>query len=364
MINPLVYLRDLYARFERPISSLSLIGGFVFNIFTLTRVDHFWENFWILGHILIVAVCIVMINFEVHQKVDPTDASKAHFWLINILQFTFGGILSTFLVYYFRSATILVSWPFLLILAAAFVANERLKHHFARLTFQITLFFLSLFSFAIFIVPVILHRIGPWIFIISGLFSLGLLWLFLLILKKVTRERFYRSRKLLAMSIGGIYIGMNILYFSNIIPPIPLSLKDAGVYHSISKNASGDYLVDYEDHGLSDIFTVYEDFHLREGDPVYVFSAVFSPAKLDTVIVYNWQRYNKETNRWVDEENVPVHISGGRDGGYRTYSIKSNLTKGRWRVNVETVQGQVIGRILFNIIPVTVPPHVVTKIHN
>jgi hypothetical protein len=133
MKKPFAYLRDLYARFERPISSLSLVGGFVFDALTLTRVDQFWENFWVLGHLFVVAVSIVLINLLEEEGVDPTDASKAHFWLVNILQFTFGGILSTFLVFYFRSATILVSWPFLLNLAAAIIANERFKRHNARL---------------------------------------------------------------------------------------------------------------------------------------------------------------------------------------------------------------------------------------
>jgi hypothetical protein len=364
MKNPLVYLRDLYARFERPISSLSLIGGFVFDALTLKRVDQFWENFWVLGHLFIVAVCIVLINLEEEEGIDPKDATKAHFWLINILQFVFGGILSTFLVYYFRSATLIVSWPFLFLLAAAFVANERLKHHYARVVFQISLFFLSLFSFAIFIVPVILHKIGPSVFFISGVVSLVFIWLFLELLEKYTHERFRKSKRILWQSIGTIYLGMNILYFTNLIPPIPLSLKDAGVYHSIEKDVLGDYLASYEEQsGLRNFFSVYEDLHLVYGDPVYAYSAVFSPAALNTSIVYNWQHYSSINNRWEDEGNVSLPVIGGRDGGYRTYTVKSFLSKGRWRVNVETKQGQIIGRILFNVIPVTTEPHLLTKIN-
>ena len=65
----------------------------------------------------------------------------------------------------------------------------------------------------------------------------------------------------------------------------------------------------------------------------------------------------------VTKGNVTLPVIGGRDGGYRTYTVKSYLTRGRWRVNVETTQGQVIGRILFNVIPVEVEPHVLTKIN-
>jgi len=101
--------RDWYARFERPISSASLIGGFVFDAVTLKRIEFFLENIWVVAHLAIVAVCIILINREESEHVDPRDAGKAHFWYINILQFFFGGLLSTYLVFYFRSATLAVT---------------------------------------------------------------------------------------------------------------------------------------------------------------------------------------------------------------------------------------------------------------
>ena len=52
------HIRNFYGRFERPISSLSLILGFTFDALTLKRVDTLWENVWILGHLIIVGVFI------------------------------------------------------------------------------------------------------------------------------------------------------------------------------------------------------------------------------------------------------------------------------------------------------------------
>src|ERR1700693_1808364 len=156
-----VHLRTAYARLERPISSASLLGGFAFDAITLKRVDTIWENFWIVVHLAVVAICILLLNRTENRGADPKDPPKTHFWFINTLQFFFGGLLSTFLVFYFRSGTLRVSWPFFLILGAAFLANEKLKQHFARLTFQLSFFFLSLFCFTIFILPVVLHSIGP-----------------------------------------------------------------------------------------------------------------------------------------------------------------------------------------------------------
>lgn len=143
-------IRNWYGRYERPISSISLIWGFIFDAITLKRVDTLWENIWVLGHILIVAIFMILVHMKENKSENEKNPSKAHFWYVNIIQFFFGGILSTYLVFYFRSADIFSTWPFILILLLAFWANESLKRHYIRLSFQISLLFLSFYSFAIF----------------------------------------------------------------------------------------------------------------------------------------------------------------------------------------------------------------------
>ncbi|MDB5254369.1 MAG: hypothetical protein JWL80_435 [Parcubacteria group bacterium] len=361
-INSVRYVRDWYGRFERPISSISLIGGFVFDALTLKRVDMFWENVWVFVHLLVVAICIIAINIKENEGEDEKNPEKLHFWLVNILQFFFGGLLSTYLVFYFRSATLSVSWPFLLVLVAAFVANERLKHHFSRLSFQISLFFLSLFSFMIFLVPVVLHRIGPGIFLVSGIVSVVIMWFFMKLLISLSKENFTASKWTIAAYIGGIYALMNILYFTNIIPPIPLSLKDAGVFHSVDRNANGDYVVETEPSGFFSFFNLSPDVHLVSGHPVYAFSAVFSPASLNTNIIHEWQ-YQDAQGNWVTSGRISLPVEGGRDGGYRTYSIRANLSAGKWRVNVATPDGQLIGRMKFNVVSVSSDPITRKELH-
>lgn len=362
MRSPVVYVRDVYDRYERPISSISLVGGFIADALTIKRADTLWENSWVLLHLVIVAICIILINREERKSAAAESPSQAHFWLVNLMQFSFGGLMSTFLVLYFRSATLSASWPFILILAGTFIANERIKHHYARLTLQISLFFLSLFTFAIFIIPVLIHRIGPAVFLLSGAVSLGVLGLFLAALKRITRERFYKSRRLLQYSIISIFLGMNFLYFTNAIPPIPLSLRDAGVYHSVSRNAAGNYVVTREKGSWTDFFRPYKRFHLPPGGSVFAYSAIFSPGSLNTDIVYQWQHYNPDTNRWEDRSSITLRLVGGRAEGYRSYAEKNALEPGKWRVNVKTPQGQVIGRILFNVFLIPSTPPLETEV--
>lgn len=335
-----------YHHFERPISSISLIGGFVFDALTLKRLDMFWENFWVVVHLVVVGICIILVNMPKGGE-SAGGRAQRHFWYVNILQFFFGGLLSTYLVFYFRSATLAVSWPFLLILLAAFVANEQLKAHYERLTFQIGLFYLSIFLFAIYIVPIIVHRIGPFIFLLSGFVSLILLGAFVSALRRFARDEYALAAQGLFLSISLMFLAINLLYYFNVIPPIPLSLRDAGIYHSIARQADGNYLVQGENQGISRFVKFHEDIHLMPGSPVYAYSAVFSPTALRTNIVHQWQRYDYRSRRWVTESTVDLAVGGGRDGGYRTYSIKSGIVQGLWRVNVETPRGQVLGRLRF-----------------
>ncbi len=363
IINTFIHIRNWYARFERPISSLSLVGGFVFNALTLKRVDMLLENFWIIAHLLAVAVCIVWLNRMEDENEDENKTSKVNFWLVNILQFFFGGLLSTFLVFYFRSSDLSNSWPFILILIVACGSNELLKKHYVRLGFQISFFYLSLFAFTIFFVPVFMRDIGYRVFLLSGAASLVVIGIFLFILAVVAWERFRRSATIVFSSIAGIFVVVNILYFTNIIPPIPLSLQSGGVYHSVMKNADGNYVVRYEDMGWRANVTLYPDFHLKSSDPVYVYSAVFSPPALDTTIVHEWQYDDPETRAWRDWERIELPVVGGRDSGFRTYSMKTNVTPGRWRVTVATLTGKVIGRVRFNVIATDTEPPLQTKVN-
>lgn len=349
-------IRNFYGRFERPISSLSLVLGFVFDAVTLKRVDTLWENIWILGHLIIVGIFIILIHIQEKEEGDEANPGRKHFWYVNILQFFFGGILSTYLVFYFRSADIFTTWPFIALLVGAFFANESLKRHYIRFSFQISLFYLSIYSFTIFLVPILLHKIGTWIFILSGLVSLIFITAFIFILSSFVKKEFTESKKLIISLILGITILINILYFTNLIPPMPLSLKDAGVYHSIQKEMTGNYLVAYEDRGWRRYFDFYPNFNKVAGAPIYAFSAIFSPKNLNINIIHEWQYYDEAQSEWITNNIINLPVKGGRDGGFRTYSMRSNLREGKWRVKIKTEHGQTIGHVRFQIIEADIEP--------
>jgi hypothetical protein len=295
-------------------------------------------------------VFIALIHLKKNEIGDEKNPSKAHFWFVNILQFMFGGLLSTFLVFYFRSTDFFSTWPFILLLIFAFIANESLKRHYIRLSFQISLFFLSIYSFAIFAVPIILHQIGDKVFILAGLISLALIFFFVLFLFSFIKDRLVESKKLITSLILSIFCLINFLYFTNLIPPIPLSLKDAGVYTSITKNDNGNYLMTYQKLALNNYFKLYKDYKNVTDSPVYIYSAIFSPNNLNLNIIHEWQHFDEIQNKWIIEREITLPVVGGRYGGFRTYSIRSNLSSGKWKVLVKTTHGQTIGSIRFKIV--------------
>lgn len=358
-------IKDWYEKYEGRISSVGLIGGFIFTSLTLTRVDLFLENFWIVLHLFIAGLGILLLNFIVRKKTEdessPKEEHKIHFWLILMTQFAFGGLFSTFFVFYVRSSALSASWPFLLIIAVVLIGNEIFKKHYVRLSFQTSIFFLSLYLFAIFLLPLYLHRIGDDVFLLSGIASLGAIALFIYLLRKIIGEKFEKSKAAVFSCIAGIFILMNAMYFANVIPPIPLSQTDSGVYHNISRDASGNFVAMDEAKPLLDSLTLQEHFHKGPGESVYVWSSIFSPANFATHIIHEWQFYDTDKKEWVTSQTIDLPISGGRDGGFRTYSQSSFVSAGLWRVNVETQSGQVIGRIKFTIENVDAVPALVPK---
>jgi hypothetical protein len=53
---------------------------------------------------------------------------------------------------------------------------------------------------------------------------------------------------------------------------------------------------------------------------------------------------------WLTTDKHGYVLTGGRDGGYRGYTYKKNISPGEWRINVITDNELILGRIRFSII--------------
>lgn len=345
---PIKKIRKFLKRNERYLSPVALLIGFVFDNLTLTRIDQLYDNMVLFSYLIIAGIGIAILQLHRNDILKKSFISKISPWLPLFIQFAFGGLFSGYFIFYSRSASLASSWFFILVLLSLLVGNEFFRKHYKRFTFQISIYYLAIFSFVIFFIPIIIGKIGAWVFVLSGLVSLLAIWIVLYFFTKIIPDIVVKSARALTVSILGIYIAMNILYFQNIIPPIPLSLKDIDVYNFVEKTKTGDYIVVSEDKSSWSLYwLINKKINVKPGDPVYVFSSVFAPSNIRTDIVYVWEYYDEDAGLWVVASKVPVSIVGGRDGGYRSFSVKNNIFPGRWRVELVTKRGQLIGRIVF-----------------
>ncbi len=336
--------------YERYISPLSLVAGFIAdNLILLRRVDLLRSNLLLFFYLAIAAVGIVLINMIESGRIKKEWALSIAPLVPVVVQFAFGGLFSGFLSLYSRSAAYAVSWVFVVVLAAVLLGNERFTRFYTRFPFQIGVYFGVLFSFLIFFLPVVFHRIGPTMFIGSGIVSLVVISILLAVLLRLAPEIVKREQTRTARWIAIIYIVFNVLYFGGAIPPLPLALKDAGVYHKVL-HVDTTYQLSYEPVPWYESYLNYNNvFHRAPGEQVYVWTAIFAPSGLSTTILHQWQKYDEAKGQWTTTNIAVFPIVGGRDGGYRGYSVGASVTPGLWRVNVITSYGQIIGRVAFTV---------------
>lgn len=353
--------RTFLERHEKRLSVSAFLLGFLIDSLTLTRIDRLFDNLVLVSYLLAAFAGIVILNAHGAGRFRRPLLERGVNLVRFLLPFAFGGLFSGFLIFYSRSGPVLASAPFLLVLALFFFGNELWKKHYERFIFQLTVFFVVLFAYAALVVPVLMGRIGAGIFLLSGLLSLGVFFLLFLLLKKVAPEEAAKGRRTLIPVIVIISIIFNFLYFNNMIPPIPLSIKEVGIYQSVSRTRSGEYVLTFEpprwfEFGRATSKTVH-----WSGRPLYAWSSVYAPTRFDTSVVHRWSKYDEDAGKWQSINAIPFTISGGRLEGFRGYSIKENVTLGKWRVDVETAQGQLIGRIVFTVEAAAILPPVVTE---
>lgn len=355
---------ELIRWYERYISPIALIAGFVAdNLILLRRVDLWTSNLLFFFYLTIAATGIVLINLVVSGRLQKPFFVKISPFLPAVAQFAFGGLFSGYVSLYSRSAAYSTSWIFVVVLALLLLGNERFTRFYSRFTFQVGILFTVLFSFLIFYLPVVLKSIGQDIFIASGVLSLVLMAAFMRLLAYLMPEHVRTHRTRIVRSIAIIFVTFNILYFSNAIPPLPLALKEAGVYHNVVRQGD-EYVLNAEPRRWYEAYLRYNTvYHKTAGETVFVYSAVFAPTQFSTTILHEWEYYDEKTGAWTRSGTYGFPITGGRDGGYRGYTLRENVTAGKWRVNVKTGNGLIIGRIAFTVVDVPSPAQTI-KVRN
>ncbi len=335
-----------YQRYERILMPVTLIGGFLVDYVTFTSINITLTFILLAAYWLLAGATIAFIHAYDAQKL-PTSLRYGRLFAPLFIQFVFGSLLGPSLIFYWFSGAFSVSWPLMAIIALLMVFNEAFREAFVLPQVQLPVYFFITISLASIALPYAFTSLSAWLFVLAGAIAVAIFCPFVYFL---TRTATYSKRQALEVyvAIAGVLLVMNALFFADLIPPIPLALREAGLYHTLTVSG-GKYTMRGEtDYFLQNIFGG-QTVHLTAGEKLYVYSAIFAPAELQTTIVHHWQYYDETQKKWLSNNKLPFTINGGRQEGYKAYSFNSNLQPGRWRVRIENSRGQVLGNIPFTV---------------
>jgi len=342
-------------KYERHLSALAMVAGFVADNLLFERVDLWQTQSVFAGYTVICFISISLLHWIEARTARGRPRPRWRLLLPIATQFALGGFWSGFVIFYGRSADLGASWPFLIFLFLILLGSEYFSRYHERLVFTIVLFFFALYSYAIFALPIYTGTLGVWTFIGSSIVAVCIFTLFTFLLKILSRERFLADIQHIRLGALGVLIVLNVFYFTNILPPLPLSASAAGVYHSVAR-VSGEYLAKSESKPWKVRYLGFAPtLHITRGEPIYAYSSVFAPTALTTNIVHRWQWYDPLKKKWITKAIIAYSIFGGRDNGYRGYSTVGMNEIGKWRVDVETIDGRRITRLPFTVAIVATP---------
>lgn len=333
-------------RHERPLATGLFIFGFITDLVTFGFLDI--PSVTILFAVyLAIVVILTSVAHVTHGREETTFIRSVAVLSPLLAQFTFGSLLSGFVIFYTKSAVLSVSWPFLLLLLIIFFGNEVFRNYRSHLIFQTLLLYFSLYAFALFALPVYTGRIGTSLFLGSTILTIATFAVYLLILRLLSWQRLREALLPIVLSVTAMTSLIVGAYLAGILPPLPLTLKAGGVYHEIT-HTEGEYVAKTEGGRVWFDPRTQVVQHVP-GTPLYAYSAIFAPGSFSTSVVHVWQRYDSKEKEWNTESTVAFSLSGGRAGGYRGYSLKYDPAPGEWRVLVQTLNGQTIGKLRFTV---------------
>jgi hypothetical protein len=350
-MSPVAKLQSVLAMPFMP--AVFFISGVTYDTVTLTRIDRLQDNLLLLTYLLLLGVLIVLTGrLGIEPAPDQEQlATLSPFarWVLRVRpyypmasQFLLGGLFSAYAVFYSRSATLTRTAVFLGVLVILLIANEFLRDRLSNLRLLVALYALACFSFFTFFLPVMIGTIGTWVFLLGAILSVVVTLRVVHLIYQRNPERSRREAVMVggpAVALIGLLVGF---YFLNWIPPVPLSMKFGGMYREVEKQ-NDHFVLSYDREWYQVWKRSQNPFPANE--PIYCFTAVFAPVALDTTVYHHWYFRTNSSKPFAHADRIPIKIAGGREGGYRAYTFKQRLDPGEWRVDVETEDRRVIGRV-------------------
>ncbi|MBI3542725.1 MAG: DUF2914 domain-containing protein [Deltaproteobacteria bacterium] len=328
----------LKQKHEKWIPLVFFAGGFTFDAYMLQRID---ELFAILQQAAYIAVAgaLICLNLAGYQPVNRLGARLWHYHE-ELMHFLLGTLLNAYTIFYFKASSSFTSIVFVVALCGVLYVNESKALRASNAAVRLGLLALCITSYLVCLVPILMGQIGTLPFLLSIFAATLAAAPFFWFLKRRELER------QLLVPFAIVQASFLVLYFAELIPPVPLSLKYMGIYHGLTKK-DGEYELAWTRSRWRFWQNGDQSFDARPGDKIYFFARVFSPTRFSEKLNVRWLHHGKQG--WHAWDAIPMAIMGGREEGFRGYAVKSNYEPGDWRVQVETHDGRELGRIYFTV---------------
>lgn len=331
-----------------------LVAGVLYDFLTL-RIDRLFDNVF-LGVYLLAFALATVLQLRVHLKTGvPGWLERRVHWVHNLGQFLLGGLLSAYLIYYFRGAPLLRGAVWLTVLGVGATVNELLPRWLKLPELWTPLLTVLAFHYVLAAGPVLTGTfIGTGLpLLVATLLAAGVHALST-VPWPGQQVDLLRIRRLLVGSTMGVGLAIFLelaAWKADLIPPLPLTLMGSEVVPEQHEAYEAGFLRQ----ALASV-GVAPKLQWTPGLRVLVKTPVYLPKAMSTTILHVWEHYD-EAAGWQRTDAIRLDITGGRKEGYRTYSRKRQLKPGHWRVRVTTSDERELGRVRFDLVeaPVSEP---------
>jgi len=339
---------NFYQRHEAKMPAAFFLGGFLFDVVTLDRIDSLLTIFQQAAYLTILSLLAILEIARHHQRLNLKGRLAKWFeYHEAVTHFIFGSLLSSYTLFFFKSASYATSFGFMIFMATLLVLNEFPKFQKFGILIRAALLSLCFICYYAYLVPTIMGFGGLIPFGLSLALGLASMFLIYWLLKRRNYPlQFIKNSILLpSLVITAFFVSF---YIFQLIPPVPIALQNIGIYHS-AKRQDGSFYMQYYRSWWKFWQNGAQTFYYREGDKLNCFFSIFSPSNFKDNVKIRWLLKDSRLG-WMPTDAIPVTISGGRDQGFRGVAVKSNFQEGDWQVRIETNDGREIGRLNFEVI--------------
>ena len=345
-------LQDLRARYPKWEMALFFFGGFVYDVLSQSRIDDRMTLAQSFLYLLILSGLLLLEQRFPQGTEPPKVLARVWRWREECVHFLFGSLLSVFMLLLFKSTSGVMPYLFIASLFALLVANELPRFRAAGPVVRVVLLSLCVTMYLTCLLPVLIGRMGFWVFLLAVALGSGSVYGLMRLVQRWNPDVRFLVRNF-AIPGFGVQAALLTLYLMGVIPPLPVNVQFAGVYHDVKRISPEVYQLSSVDDLVwySPATWFGPDFLARPGDKPYYFFRIFAPKGFAPYKVRVRWYHDHPDQGWTTTGNgfLTTVSSNGTDGGYRYFATTSNLKPGHWRVVLETEAGHEIHRLSFSV---------------